>query len=516
MSWIASQYDRSSRHIRRSHVRLGTNAPRQRVTVALQEALRLLNLPGENEGRVYYFRSVSLSSLPADGARNIWLESFQRVLGDLAGTAVHGSDWRASSANAIFFFNFQEALELLLGKLLHREVKEEWFWPLVEGEPTTFDRTERIARVIERLRDQPASWMAVSNILFETLSSDETLSLLASVSSSRVRGWLDELGAGQKTSDLPLRLPTNTSDLLSRAIKLFGQNDPRPLWLTSLAVGFVSPAAFSTRSVVSRARSTLEQIALHYAPSQIDENGFEKLDAPISRTLDFSDAVSSDRSIISTVFANNVGKLALPENVNAAAMETPKVAASFWVGELTQAAGLYFLLNALSRLRIARALEVCPLLMEAGLVASVLERIATQAGVHDDDPIMQWVKLERSKRRPDAPGKSFEGPTAPDAWPTNLRRLKRDLLDYESFVRIWTVAVRRWCLRSCGLTVSEIVKRIGRVSLSRTDLDVAFPLADAEVRIRLAGLDIDPGWLPWFGRVVRFHYTQESFGDSEC
>jgi hypothetical protein len=24
--------------------------------------------------------------------------------------------------------------------------------------------------------------------------------------------------------------------------------------------------------------------------------------------------------------------------------------------------------------------------------------------------------------------------------------------------------------------------------------------------VRLAGLDINPGWLPWLGRVVSFHY----------
>jgi hypothetical protein len=24
--------------------------------------------------------------------------------------------------------------------------------------------------------------------------------------------------------------------------------------------------------------------------------------------------------------------------------------------------------------------------------------------------------------------------------------------------------------------------------------------------VRRAGLDLDPGWVPWFGRVVGFHY----------
>jgi hypothetical protein len=31
-------------------------------------------------------------------------------------------------------------------------------------------------------------------------------------------------------------------------------------------------------------------------------------------------------------------------------------------------------------------------------------------------------------------------------------------------------------------------------------------LSAADLRIRRAGLDIDPGWIPWFARVVTFHY----------
>ncbi len=30
---------------------------------------------------------------------------------------------------------------------------------------------------------------------------------------------------------------------------------------------------------------------------------------------------------------------------------------------------------------------------------------------------------------------------------------------------------------------------------------------DADLRLRRHGLDIDPGWLPWFGRVVAYHYS---------
>ena len=73
-------------------------------------------------------------------------------------------------------------------------------------------------------------------------------------------------------------------------------------------------------------------------------------------------------------------------------------------------------------------------------------------------------------------------------------------------VRVWCLAVRRWCWRVAGISVREVISRSGVFSVNRTDLDVSLQLDQTDVRVRRAGLDLDPGWLPWFGRVVRFHY----------
>jgi hypothetical protein len=79
----------------------------------------------------------------------------------------------------------------------------------------------------------------------------------------------------------------------------------------------------------------------------------------------------------------------------------------------------------------------------------------------------------------------------------------------EYLLRVWVLAVRRWCWRTGRITVREIVARHGVFSVNRTDLDVSLPLDETEIRIRRIGLDLDPGWLPWFGRVVRFHYLYQ-------
>lgn len=45
-----------------------------------------------------------------------------------------------------------------------------------------------------------------------------------------------------------------------------------------------------------------------------------------------------------------------------------------------------------------------------------------------------------------------------------------------------------------------------RLIASASHVDLHFRLNDARLPVRRAGLDINPGWLPWLGRVVTFHY----------
>ncbi|MCV2218478.1 hypothetical protein [Thauera sp. Sel9] len=55
------------------------------------------------------------------------------------------------------------------------------------------------------------------------------------------------------------------------------------------------------------------------------------------------------------------------------------------------------------------------------------------------------------------------------------------------------------------------IERPARVRASASRVDLHLRLADASLDVRRAGLDIDPGWLPWLGCVVRFHYDRGGF-----
>src|SRR5262249_4272867 len=159
--------DRYDRHVRRATLCVDRGASRHRLACTMEEALRLTSLPGENEGRSYYFRFLRITGLPSGGDRRIWLEKFQRSLREKAEHAIHGGEPRAESAPAVFFRSELEALEILLHRVLEQRPITEWFWPMVIPEAAAAaspaaSTTGLIPIVVEKLRAQPASWVAVA------------------------------------------------------------------------------------------------------------------------------------------------------------------------------------------------------------------------------------------------------------------------------------------------------------------------------------------------------------------
>jgi hypothetical protein len=51
-----------------------------------------------------------------------------------------------------------------------------------------------------------------------------------------------------------------------------------------------------------------------------------------------------------------------------------------------------------------------------------------------------------------------------------------------------------------------------RVVCSASHVDIECPMSAVRLPVRLSGLDLNPGWVPWLGRVVTFHYVSFNVG----
>jgi hypothetical protein len=163
---------------------------------------------------------------------------------------------------------------------------------------------------------------------------------------------------------------------------------------------------------------------------------------------------------------------------------------------------LYFLWQPLRQLGIAAAIDAHPELARTRFVARVLLRLSANASLDPDDPILRPIADDLSEALP------FE--MDPAVLPQTFGRWRRLDGSAEWTERLWAIAVRHWCHRVARMHVAEIVARPGRVQVTPTSIDVVMPMSAVDVRIRRCGLDIDPGYLPWLGRVVHFHYHTEA------
>lgn len=78
--------------------------------------------------------------------------------------------------------------------------------------------------------------------------------------------------------------------------------------------------------------------------------------------------------------------------------------------------------------------------------------------------------------------------------------------DLDRIISTYAAAIDAFLDRYAQTDLRRMVKRPGYVAATPTHLDITFDQNQLDIGIRKAGLDIDPGWVPWLGRVIYFHY----------
>ncbi len=521
------QTGRLDRYVKRSYLTIRERVSRHRVAFSLEEALRLAQLPGEDEGRIYCFRRISVNGVPEEASRRVWIEAVQQILGVAASHAVHGNSAGAGASNAIFFHNLEEALEMLLRHALLRRSAAAITTPLwyaasllgVAGE-TSYD--QQILTALELLRT-PSLAPGSAELLFAALDGLDPALLLSAIPPEKSREWIEELDQARQTprDALPLQLPSKLETLLRQAGTGFGWKDPRTLWLAVQAALCAAPSTRSSAMAAQRARSTLRKLEAEFFSGPRASTPIKK-ERPVTFFFDDEDQAGASLPLQPKAGPEPafMDSLFVPEQAASAEVRfgDERPARAPLLGETTSSAGLFFLLNVLRKLGIVAAVEACPALLDANFAAHVLKSVSIRIGLESDDPILLCLPSpEHEFSLDDHLIADLQG--KPACFPAGYTHTSREKFDADYLLRLWSVAIRRWCWRMGRLSLPEIVHRTGRVWLTRTEIDVTLPLKEVDICIRRVGLDIDPGWLPWFGergRVVRFHYRDREPEAQNC
>lgn len=175
----------------------------------------------------------------------------------------------------------------------------------------------------------------------------------------------------------------------------------------------------------------------------------------------------------------------------------------------TEYAGFYFTIGVLSRLGIEEVLRAESRWVEWELPARILLRVAERLSVKRSDPMTATVSKLSD---PVVPLPAFSAPVAWEWNSTNGTEQTPPAVvtggDFTAVLDCWVDAIEQWLASFTELNLRDLVQRPGMVAWTRTHIDVMFDHGQTDLRVRIAGLDVDPGWVAWLGRVVSFHYTK--------
>ena len=212
-------------------------------------------------------------------------------------------------------------------------------------------------------------------------------------------------------------------------------------------------------------------------------------------------------------------------------------------------AGLWLLLPLV---RLA-GVETAETVLGVPLCRDVLSGFARRLGMHPDDPVMAALEVPFAERaalpggcwRPHdrvlgilagrsglrlaraGPGRAVlglahgpvglaklaAGDLAQVRHAAALRIERRQVPEYATLLNAMTLAVQVLAWRLTGRGWRRLARRRGRVRVGPTHVDVTYDGRDVDVAVRRAGLDIDPGWMAWLGRVVSFRYDYAQVRD---
>jgi hypothetical protein len=185
-------------------------------------------------------------------------------------------------------------------------------------------------------------------------------------------------------------------------------------------------------------------------------------------------------------------------------------------GQPTRAGGLLFLVPVLERVGFARWWSARREAHSGGpdwIAGAIFARLLNRLHVESDDPT--WGVVLGGGRGNGPPPLPTLGRAAAQARPSGTGRVPGGPglgpPRASALADAWLHACRHLLRRRVQIGLGSLVLRPARLALTPTHADVFFALDAVDVRVRRAGLDIDPGWVPWLGRVLAFHYGNEGW-----
>ncbi len=484
-----------------------------RTQARVEDALRVAPTAAE---RLLVVRRLALGRIAADARPERWHARTAEALGEQSTRAVHGGGAGASQAGAVWFRSADEARALLLRELAAGRRPIAWFWRLAVRDWNETPFGAWLARWIAAAERDPEAAVALARAVVAAAEAGLLPAMVAAAApyvATRSAAWLGAASSaaspppaapapGADDAAEPLLLPPSlrlarrallalpaSARLAFQSAFIAHRQSPAVLrWLAQIVVTAAAPDMASSPAAVAAAADAL-----------ILESQGERLDAPPRRAglPDPEVSITTPPAARQTEgpVTPRIESSPAPADETAAAPaphETPqadeRMSAAPEIGETTSAyAGLLLLVRPLSRLGLAEWLSERPEAQADGFARQLLRAIGRRMGADGADAVLAALD-----DRPD-------GDSSDEDWGR----------DWGDAITAWRVGLDRWLRRTARVKLADVVKRRGGVLLGGDRLDVRFPLAAADTRLRRHALDLDPLWTPWLGLSIRYHFQDQ-------
>lgn len=539
--------------LRRLTLRTARREAVGRTATALEDAFRVASLPGE-AGAVVLVRRLDLGAIPPRATPQALALRLEAALRQLEPTRLRAGDRVPGDAPAIVFPDRAEALAALLLAARHGAPRG-WWWPCLLPEAATAASLDALvpAALAAAGRQDPAAVPALLARLLALGALDAVLAALPAGSPTDATGQRpapqgvasagQPAGArtaeGQGTAAQPTprarriaaSLPQAWLATLGYWAGRWGAEDPRSRWLARAALAHcfnpaAGPEAAAVLGAILAARPVAPQRASPAAAPPVR-------DPPAA-------AAAGEVAVEAAAFRPPSYTPHRPgETLPATATAMPPDDAtepSPW--RSTRHAGLFFLLAGFARLGLDRLDPTQP-----DLPLRLLRFLAARLRIRPEDPMRaclptplpdppparfapppDWPRLLRlpalELRRIGTPGRraltgprgrplaGLVGPGDVAALPRGLRNAA-PLAPMAAEARLMAglaLTVSTFLRRRAGLSLRHLVRRPGLVLAGGGHIEVRLHARFVEPEIRAAGLDLDPGWVPWLGRSLAFTY----------
>jgi len=416
--------------------------------VLLDDALRTASLGDET--RLILVRQLDLGEMSARATATHWSRRLEEAFREARPVAVCFDNAEAAQANAVYFANRHEPWLTLAERVAAGRRCHEWFWrAAVPHWDASAPGEELLRRSFRALAEQGG--LALTLVLGLRLHAQGVLpALLRCLQPADVAGLRSELGAGEPEvppAGTPETLPALTPGLKTEAEFGFRWGS------RDLRTRWLAAVVIARSATPGGGASPAPSLAAAVLPGLVKQLVLQWTEPARNEAQTADDAVSprhSSRSPFATPPADHA---------------------------VTHAGGLFFIIPLLARAGLTRHLQTLTAGARDALPWQVLQLGLRHARTPADDPLMLALA----------------------GTPPPTERIGR-----------WLLAAHRHALSLTGLTLRQIIARPALITLSPTHIDVQFKPADADIRIRSAGLDFDPGWVPWLSRVIAYHFSRES------